>query len=224
MKKKIATLTIALALAGSAFACWYKRVNYIDYIYGANTEKELVTYEIVQSSTGNATFQKFHVENNKVVDLPLTVACKLTSGSVVQFSDEAKPEIVTCVLQYRVLPKGNWVTVKEYLTPSGTIPFTAPPFAYFGKNNIWPKDIKAGDVIMVRLYITDGMYQSGNLLDKCEDKLQNVTTSVGTKYTLPNEFNYTIGQTPLSDYDLGSGWCPNQCMTFIFSGKIRPVR
>ena len=56
MKKKITTLTIALALAGSAFACWYKRVNYIDYIYGANTEKELVTYEIVQSSTGNATF------------------------------------------------------------------------------------------------------------------------------------------------------------------------
>ena len=56
MKNKIATLTIALALAGSAFACWYKRVNYIDYIYGANTEKELVTYEIVQSSTGNATF------------------------------------------------------------------------------------------------------------------------------------------------------------------------
>ena len=77
---------------------------------------------------------------------------------------------------------------------------------------------------MVRLYITDGMYQSGNLLDKCEDKLQNVTTSVGTKYTLPNEFNYTIGQTPLSDYDLGSGWCPNQCMTFIFSGKTRPIR
>jgi len=86
------------------------------------------------------------------------VNVKLTSESAVQFSEEAKPEIVTCVLQYRVLPKGNWITVKEYLTPSGTIPFTAPPFAYFGKNNIWPKDIKPGDVIMIRLYITDGMY------------------------------------------------------------------
>lgn len=76
---------------------------------------------------------------------------------------------------------------------------------------------------MVRLYITDGMYQSGNLLDKCEDKLQNVLTSVGTKCTLPNEFNYTIGQTQLSEYDLDSGWCHNQCMAFIFSRKTRPV-
>lgn len=47
MKKRLIALTIALALVGNVFACWYKRVNYIDYIYGANTEKELVTYEIV---------------------------------------------------------------------------------------------------------------------------------------------------------------------------------
>lgn len=155
--------------------------------------------------------------------MPITVNVKLTSGSTVQFSEEAKPEIVTCVLQYRVLPKGNWVTVKEYLTPSGTIPFTAPPFAYFGKNNIWPKDIKAGDVIMIRLYITDGMYQSGNLLDKCEDKLQSVSTAMGTKFTLP-DFDYIIGQTPLLEYDLGGGWYPNQCITVIWSGKTRAVR
>ena len=100
--------------------------------------------------------------------------------------------IVNCTLQYRVLPNGNWVTVKQYSTPCGTIPFTAPPFTYFGQNNIWPKDIKEGDVIMVRIYITDGMYQSGNAIDLCEDKLTNVSTEKGIKRTLPN-FTYTIG-------------------------------
>lgn len=223
MKKKALSAIGAILLTLPALACWYKRINYIDYIYAVNGVKDVVTYEIVEDASKNTTFQHYTVKNNTVVDLPITVDVKLTSGSAVQFSEEAKPQIVTCVLQYRVLPKGNWVTVKEYTTPSGTIPFKAPPFAYFGKNNIWPKDIKPGDAIMIRLYITDGMYQSGNLLEMCDDKVVNVSTPMGTKKTLP-DFDYTIGQTPLADYDLGGNWYPNQCVTVIWSGKTRPIR
>ena len=217
-------LAAAFLATTSVLACWYQRVNYTDYISSVNTTPQIVSYEIVSNASKNTTFQKYHVENNKVVDLPVTVVCKLTSGNTTQFSSDVKSQIVTCLLQYRVLPNGNWVTVKQYLTASGSIPFTAPANAYFGKNNIWPKDIRAGDVIMIRMYITDGIYQSGNLLDKCEDKLQDVSTTWGTKKALPDIFEYTIGQTPLEEYDLGGGWCPNQCITVIWSGNTRPTR
>lgn len=219
MKSKL--FSIFCLLSFTTIACWFNRINYIDYIYGANDVEDIATYELIND--GSTKYQRYIVTNNKVVDLPITAIVKLTSGSTPNFTSEVKPQIVRCVLQYRVLPKGNWVTVKEYETPSGTIPFDAPPFAYFGKNNIWPKDLKAGDAIMIRVYITDGIYQSGNILDKCEDKLTNVSTSFGTKKTLPN-FTYTIGQTPAMQYDLGGNWYPNQCITVIWSGKTRPIR
>lgn len=57
----------------------------------------------------------------------------------------------------------------------------------------------------------------------CDEKITNVSTPMGTKKTLPN-FDYTIGQTPLTNYDLGGNWYPNQCITVIWSGKTRPVR
>ena len=46
--KKLATLIATLAIAGSAFACWYKKINYVDYIYGVNDQKDIVTYEITK--------------------------------------------------------------------------------------------------------------------------------------------------------------------------------
>ena len=60
-----------------------------------------------------------------VVDFPISVSVKLVSNDEVVLSDEngnkvtvpnelpnnVKKEIISCALQYRVLPNGNWVTV-----------------------------------------------------------------------------------------------------------------
>ena len=93
------------------------------------------------------------------VDFPVTAVMKLVSNSKIILDDKTKkPEILRCMLQYRVLPRGNWITVEEYSTPTGSIPMSFPPAAYLGRNNIWPKNCKAGDVIMIRLYVTDGQF------------------------------------------------------------------
>lgn len=48
---------------------------------------------------------------------------------------------------------------------------SAPPAAYLNRNNIWPKKCRAGDVVMIRLYVTDGSFQSGDMSDKCDEQL-----------------------------------------------------
>jgi len=56
MKMKLISTAIVALLAIPALACWYKRVNYIDYIYGINDIKNVTQYEIVKSSESNTTF------------------------------------------------------------------------------------------------------------------------------------------------------------------------
>ena len=94
-----------------------------------------------------------------VVDFPGTVMAKLVSDTKIVVDDShSVPEILRGALQYRVLPSGSWVTVADYETPTGSIPPSMPPAAYFGRNNVWPKNCKAGDVIMIRMYVTDGTF------------------------------------------------------------------
>lgn len=227
MKNKLlATLATAILVTTSAFGCWYNRISYNDYIFGVNNFERHTEATITKGSDGKAV-TKYKVENNMVVDFPVTVTMKLVSDSKIILDDTTKkPEILRCALQYRVLPNGNWTTVEEYKVPTGTIPMSAPPAPYLNRNNIWPKKCKAGDVVMIRLYVTDGSFQSGDLADKCEEYLDyGKSAKFPSKYTLPDTFEYTPHEsTSMIGVDLGGMWTPQYVVTVIYSGKSRPVQ
>lgn len=79
---------------------------------------------------------------------------------------------------------------------------------------------------MIRYYATDGDWQSGNLSDFCESKLQSVyVPTLGINViSLPNSFTYTYGTSDMYNYDLGGNWYPHFVTTVIYSGKMRPIK
>jgi hypothetical protein len=220
MKKLIALLIASISYVSSA--CWYRYYNYEDYIYGINNFDRFASIEFVTESGKQSS--KYTVKNNMVVDLPLSVSMKLVSNSNV--NGAAKPEIKYCALQYRVLPYGEWVTVAEHQFSTGNIEFDELPKFYLGKNNINPLNCKKDDVIMIRLYVTDGVWQSGELDSLCTEHLK--TNWDGNKrkdlLTLQDTYSYTLKEQDNNLYDLGGNWLPHFVTTVIFSGNYRPIR
>ena len=225
MNIRFSVIFTTILMAAQTFGCWYNRISYNDYIYGVNSFERHAEATIAKED-GKAT-TTYHIENNMVVDFPVTVSVKLVSDSQVILDDETKkPELLRCALQYRVLPNGSWTTVEEYKVPTGKIPMASSPATYLGKNNVWPKKCKAGDVVMIRLYVTDGSFQSGDLADKCEDQLgYGKSTKFPDKYTLPDLFDYTPHESSsMIAVDLGGMWTPQYVVTVVYSGKTRPVQ
>ena len=226
MNIRFSAIFATILIAAQAFGCWYNRISYNDYIFGVNSFERHTEATISKGGDGKAT-TTYSIENNMVVDFPITVTVKLVSDTQVILDDETKkPELLRCALQYRVLPSGSWTTVEEYKVPTGKIPVSAQPATYLGKNNVWPKKCKAGDVIMIRLYVTDGSFQSGDLADKCEEQLgYNKSVKFPGKYTLPDTFNYTPHESAsMIAVDLGGMWTPQYVVTVIYSGKTRPIQ
>ncbi len=236
MKKLGVLLAAIAAFTTTAFGCWYKFYNYEDYIYAINN-REVHTEQVIVSDTANKKIQ-YTVKNNMVVDFPVSVSVKLVSNDAVVLDNNEggqttvtnqKPEIISCALQYRVLPNGNWVTVQKYETETGTIPQAYPPNFYLGRNNIYPK-CKKGDVIMIRLYVTDGIWQSGDPASMCADKLvaienpvANITEASGKCKSLNGSYTFNLSDGA-KDFNLGGGWAPNLVTTVIWSGKTRAVK
>lgn len=219
MKKLLLSLLLAFA-SMQAVPCWYSKTSYADHIYSINGQ-------VVHSETKIGDVTEYTHNNNIVVDLPLTVTVKLVSDQEIEIGDHGTSiagEISRSSLQYRVLPNGNWVTVCNYNSPLGTISKDSEPKAYFGTNNIWPKDLKPGDVIMIRVYVTDGMWQSGYLESDISDKLITVSTKFGQKLSISNRFTYLMDGHELLSYDLGGGWMPHLVTTVVYSGNERPTK
>jgi hypothetical protein len=193
--------------------------QHTDYIYSINDKV------ILEKFVGNVLGYK--ITNNQIVDLPLTVSVKLISDTIVNNYDghtSIVGNVVRCALQYRVLPNGEWTTVVNYNTKMETITESEPAKTYFGKNNIYPKGLKAGDAIMIRVYATDGMWQSGDLSSMCSNNLVEVDTKYGKVLSLPNTFNYNVTASSLLNVDLGGTWYPHLCCTVIYSGNERMIR
>ena len=216
------TAVILLLAAYPALGCQYSQKQYADYISSLNTLDPRVA---VRYDAAGDVELRFDVRNNMVVDFPVTVTAKLISDSPILVDYGSKPEILRCKLQYRILPAGKWVTVKDYDVPTGTIAATNAPTTYFGRNNVWPQGCKAGDVVMIRMYVTDGNFQSGELDDMCEDKLGvGKSSTFPQKYTLPDTFSYQPRGRDMPDNDLGGGWLPHYAVTVIYSGHTRPLQ
>lgn len=219
MKKFIALATLFISFTVSA--CWYNFYNYEDYIFGVNNFERHSDVEFVTEDGKTTT--RYNVKNNMVVDFPISVSMKLTSDSTVNNVD--KPEIIYTALQYRVLPDGEWITVAEHDFNAGQIPLDAAPSFYLGRNNINPLNCKKDDVIMIRLYATDGQWQSGDLSDMCDKKLGHFEGNRRKDLlTLQDSYEYTLATQDIYNYDLGGNWLPHLVTTVIFSGNYRPVR
>ena len=227
MKKLIAIAAIFASLAANA--CWYYFYQYEDFIKGINNFQRHANAEIVTWNDHGQPVRttQYSVENNLVVDFPITVSVKLVSDTPIfigAVTETNKAELLECALQYRVLPNGKWVTVEHYTTPTGTIGIDTATDFYLGQNNIAPK-CKKGDVIMIRLYVTDGIWQSGPLEEDCSRMLGvGQSEKFPDKYTLPDFFTYNLYSKTLSDVDLGGRWLPHLVTTVIWSGETRTSR
>jgi hypothetical protein len=194
MKKLLTTILLFSALAASA--CWFTEANFNKtYIAGVNN---FFAHYIEADTIGEATYS-----NGMTVAMPLTVWVKVSPRTADQPGEVAgTKEIVRAVLQYKILPSGSWVTVKDYNTPDWDMDFEgAVPL--FGMNCI-NINVAAGTQILIRVYFSDGTYETGDLNT-------DITSSV------PNTATLSSGGT----YE--GGWSAPHVMRVIISGR-RPAR
>ena len=154
MKKLL--ILCAAVLTVNTFACWFTQENFNgNYIAGVNN------YQSRYTETANLS-QAIYT-NDLLVAFPLTVWVKLTplkyspSGELLN----TPIPLVKAVLQYKVLPAGSWKTVKTIKNVSWPLNWQHP-VALFGKNSIDP-EISAGTAILIRLYLSDGTFETGDL-------------------------------------------------------------
>ena len=194
MKKLLTTILLFASLAASA--CWFTTANFnATYISGVNN------YYIHYDETvdiNNATYL-----NGMTVAMPLTVWVKVSPRAADQEGEVAgvKP-IVRAVLQYKILPDGAWVTVKDYDTPDWDLNFNGA-IPLFGMNCI-NVNVAAGTQILIRTYFSDGTYETGDLNT-------DITSSVPDTATLSSGGTYE------------GGWSAPHVMRVIISGW-RPAR
>lgn len=215
-------LAAAISLASlMSSACWYNMQYYNDYIFGINN------YENHVAATANditPTTTDYVVKNNMVVDLPISISIKLDQNIVSETATDVEllNNMVYCVLQYRILPDGEWQNVAEADFQPNSIMPDMPPAFYLGRNNIYPTNCKKGDVIMVRLYVSRGQYQTGNLDSNCDKTLVDNKLKDSYYYSIDRRGN--IGEDNNIGEDLGGAWLPQNVFTVVFSGNYRPIR
>ena len=189
--------SILLATA-SAFACWFTADNFNgNYIAGVNN---YAPHYAEAATIAEATYR-----NGQGVALPLTVFIKVHRRANDQEGEQSGfSEVTKATLQYRVRRSGswltNWVTVRSFDNPAWDMNVDRP-VPLFGSNSIDPKNIARGDEIYIRYYVTDGVYQSGDL----SDSLDGITV-------LDTETQATFGYRT-------SGWTPPFVFRVIYNGK-----
>lgn len=195
MKKLLSILAAVLTV--NSFACWFTQENFNgNYIAGVNN------YQARYSETANLS-QAIYT-NDLSVAFPLTVWVKVTplkyspSGELLN----TPAPLVKAVLQYKVLPSGAWKTVKTIENVSWKINWQHP-VALFGKNTIDP-DVPAGTAILIRFYLSDGTFETGDLsTDISGDE-------VPAKATQDSGGSYS------------GGWTAPFVLKVIYNGRKRP--
>ena len=115
--------------------------------------------------------------------------------------------IKRAVLQYKVLPDGEWVTVKDINNPNWKMNFENP-VALFGRNTINIPDLAPNTEVLIRLYLSDGVYETGDL---------NETMSGDT---IPDTARASVS----SEVTYSGGWTAPFVMRVKVSGTTRPHR
>ena len=161
MKKALAVLA-AVCAVGVAYACWFTESNF-NATYIASVNSKVVHY------TPASTLAEATYHNGQSADLPLTVQVKVSPrfGDQPGESAGAKP-ITTASLQYKVVRAGGtgsgFVTVKTITNPAWAMDFSVPVnlFGSDGVIDIPDSQISAGDDIIIRVWMSDGTYHTGD--------------------------------------------------------------
>lgn len=147
MLKKFLTGVLALATF-SSFACWGTIENYDkNFIYAINnfvrTNLATITFPGTFTNGGNVSF-------------PATVNVRISPLNT------GNP-ITKAVLQYRIGDSGNYTTAVEIDNPKWDLNI-ATPRPVFGIDTIKIAQIpSAGTKVYIRLYLTDGIYETFDL-------------------------------------------------------------
>jgi len=171
MKKFLATLLLLTSLITSA--CWFEPgpINIEDlswvraYLAGVNN------YQVHADFTND-----FVIYNNFTVSMPLTVWVVVQPRKT---STSLYP-VRRAVLQYKVLPSGDWVTVKEFNNIDTTLDYPTP-IALFG-NNCINIPVPDGTQLLIRLYLADQYLETGDLdTDITSAILDVISAETGTE-------------------------------------------
>lgn len=194
---------LAAALAAvslSSWACWFTTDNFnSNYIAGVNNYS--AHYSRADALSG-AVYR-----NGQSVALPLTVLVKVSPRYPDQTGEAAgaKP-VIKAILQYKVKHSGTWgawVTVRRLENPDWSMNWDHP-VTLFGRNNIDPAGISSGDEIMIRLYLSDGTYETG-------DPSSDITSTVADNAT-----------SSTGSYE--GGWTAPFVFRVVWNGKRRAAR
>ena len=189
--------SFAVMVSVAASACWFTTNNFENnYIAGVNSYQ---AHYVPNSANGNVENAQY--KNGLKVSLPLTVYVKVSPRQGDQAGEIAGDKPITkAVLQYKVLPNGKWITVRTIENVSWELDWEKP-VALFGKNCINPEGLSSGTEIVIRLYLTDGTYETG-------DMNTDITS------TIENNTNYSNGR-----YE--GGWTAPYVFKVIYNGTRR---
>lgn len=176
MKKVFTALALAAGLIASA--CWFgdSYTGSLDDNYIAGLSGDVVH---VEENDGSYT-----ITNGQTVAMPFTVFIKVAPHKKPKSYQESDVQngglkITKAILQYKVIKeneKSSWVTVKTIDNPDWDLDFDEP-VALFGRDTINIPGVTEETTILIRLYLTDGTYETGALVSDIDpDSVVNVIT------------------------------------------------
>ena len=174
MKSLSFLLSMVLFFVASTLACNVPTDQFEEdcFVYGVNS------YVHGDGST---------ITNGGSVSLPATVWIKVapnTAGTGFAYT------LATATLQYKYrVPGGDytdWVTIKTLDHPAWKIDFARGPVPLFGKNCLDIADIPADTEILLRVYLSTGVFQNADTGDDSDETGQN---GWGTKYIMKIVYN-----------------------------------
>ena len=203
MRKIITTLGIIFSTLVVS-ACWFTESNF-NATYIASVNGSATHYEHV-SSISEATYK-----HGQKVDLPITVQVKVSNLFIEQ--DSSTRKIKNAVLQYKIVKKDgsetNFITVKSIENPNWALNFDHPInlFGAEGIIDISEEKIEEGDQIIIRVWLSDGVFENGDINSSISSEEIPDIQSYGEK-------NIDIGN---------DGWQAPHVFKVIYSGKRRPM-
>lgn len=205
MLKKFLISLLAVGTV-SAFACWFTESNF-NATYIASVNGAAVHYAPV-STISQAVYQ-----NGQQVDLPITVQIKVSDRFADQSGESGTRPVTSAILQYKIVRQNgtstSFITVKTLNNPNWHMNFSSPVnlFGRSGIINIPNGQISAGDDIIIRVWMSDGTYYTGDL---------DADISVNQ---VPDTQSSALGNVSIGE----DGWKAPHVFRVKFSGKRRTI-
>lgn len=206
MKKLLAAVFAVSTM--SVFACWFTESSF-NATYIASVNGKVVHYRYVPETTKDAAVYN----NGQAADLPITVQVKVSNRT----EQGQALTIKTAKLQYKIVRQDGtstpFITVKTIDKPSWKMNFNNPVnlFGRDGIINIPDNQISKDDEIIIRLWLDDGIYNTGDInADITVDQVHNVQKE--SPNTSAGEGSVIIGT---------DGWAAPHVFRVKFSGKRR---